>query len=88
MLLLLSKILTFAFIASTCGIFLSEGGHPIFQSILENELKLEIGPTELWEKIPIPTYLEITFFNVTNPDAVAAGTEKPILVEMGPYVYE
>ena len=40
-----------------------------------------------WQKIPIPVYLRIRFFNITNPDGVALG-EKAALNEMGPYVYK
>jgi hypothetical protein len=54
------------------------------------QLKLENGTQvySLWAEAPIPIYLEMYFFNLTNPDAVQKGHEKPNLVEMGPYVYE
>jgi hypothetical protein len=41
----------------------------------------------MWENIPFPLHFEVMFFNVTNPDEVVSGKQKPILVELGPYVY-
>ena len=35
---------------------------------------------------PVETYFTVYQFNVTNPEAVLAGS-KPRLVEVGPYVY-
>jgi hypothetical protein len=37
--------------------------------------------------MPIPMFSSFYFFNVTNPEDVAKGA-KPIVKEMGPYVYE
>ena len=42
---------------------------------------------ELWGKFPFAFELQFYFFNVTNPDAIKAG-DKPILQEVGPFVYE
>ena len=41
----------------------------------------------IWGKFPIPYELRIYFFNVTNPDDIANGA-KPILQEVGPFIYE
>lgn len=41
----------------------------------------------IWSEMPIPMFSKFYFFNVTNPDAVMDGA-KPILNEMGPYVYQ
>ena len=35
---------------------------------------------------PVETYFTVYQFNVTNPEAVLAGS-KPRLAEVGPYVY-
>jgi hypothetical protein len=40
----------------------------------------------MWQKIPIPVYLRIRIFNLTNPLEISEGA-KPILREVGPYVY-
>lgn len=40
-----------------------------------------------WAKVPIPLYQRIYLFNVTNPEKVNQG-EKPILEQLGPYVFQ
>ena len=44
----------------------------------------------LWKQLPpeLPMFMNIYFFNVTNPEEVAANTEKPKIIEVGPYVYQ
>jgi len=61
----------------------------IIEDKIEEEVRLVEG-TETWNKWlnnPVPVYLKFTFFNITNPRAVLEG-QKPILVEVGPYVYK
>ncbi|XP_057325256.1 protein croquemort-like isoform X2 [Microplitis mediator] len=62
----------------------------IFYKILFKELVL--SPTSqsytMWEKTPIPMYLEIYLFNWTNPkDFSLKSKYKPHFNEMGPYVF-
>ncbi|XP_069954605.1 lysosome membrane protein 2 isoform X3 [Cherax quadricarinatus] len=38
-------------------------------------------------KAPVPIYMQIYLFNVTNPDAIRFHGAKPILKEVGPYTY-
>lgn len=41
-----------------------------------------------WKESPIPIYMDIFFFNWTNPQEVIQNiTDKPSFVEMGPYVF-
>lgn len=40
-----------------------------------------------WKEVPIPVFQQIYIFNVTNSEDVLKG-EKPILEELGPYVYQ
>ena len=42
---------------------------------------------EMWRKPLTNPQLKVYFFNVTNPTDFLRG-EKPILKEIGPYVYE
>jgi len=40
----------------------------------------------MWLVTPLPIYVKIRLFNVTNPEDILSGS-KPILQELGPYVY-
>ncbi|CAG9791751.1 unnamed protein product [Diatraea saccharalis] len=42
---------------------------------------------EKWRKLPMPLDFKVYVFNVTNPEEVNNGA-KPILAEVGPYVYK
>ncbi|GBP51882.1 Sensory neuron membrane protein 2 [Eumeta japonica] len=42
---------------------------------------------EKWRKLPIPLIFKVYLFNVTNPEEVNGG-ERPVLSEVGPYVYD
>ncbi|XP_017877903.1 protein croquemort-like isoform X2 [Ceratina calcarata] len=62
----------------------------IYSTILTGQLTLTPTSTnhDLWKETPIPMFLKLYFFNLTNPQAFTSpdGT-KPNFVEMGPYVY-
>ncbi|XP_003708422.1 protein croquemort [Megachile rotundata] len=62
----------------------------VYSSVLFKELSLTPESTnyKLWTKTPIPMYLKIYMFNLTNAEnfGVIKG-EKPNFVEMGPYVF-
>ncbi|XP_076174152.1 protein croquemort [Ptiloglossa arizonensis] len=62
----------------------------IYTSILESQLTLT--PTsanyELWKETPIPMYLKLYMFNLTNPEVFTSPNGmKPKFEEMGPYVF-
>lgn len=62
----------------------------IYSSILFKELSLTPKSTnyELWIETPIPMYLKIYMFNLTNPEnCFVINGEKPNFVELGPYVF-
>ncbi|XP_047356579.1 protein croquemort isoform X1 [Vespa velutina] len=62
----------------------------IFNWFLLKELTLTPTSTiyNLWKETPIPMYLKFYFFNWTNPDVFNHPLNiKPVLVEMGPYVF-
>uniref|UniRef100_A0A1B6MBF3 Scavenger receptor class B member 1 n=1 Tax=Graphocephala atropunctata TaxID=36148 RepID=A0A1B6MBF3_9HEMI len=41
----------------------------------------------MWKETPLPMYMNVVLFNWTNPEQSLRGPEKPILTEMGPYVF-
>lgn len=42
---------------------------------------------DLWQKVPIPLYLEFYVFNWTNPEDVYKQNVKPHFEEIGPFVF-
>ncbi|ODN03610.1 Lysosome membrane protein 2 [Orchesella cincta] len=60
-----------------------------FQNKVEKTVRLIDGGFvfKLWRDADVPIYMLVRFFNVTNPDRVLKG-DKPILAEVGPYVYQ
>ncbi|XP_022913485.2 sensory neuron membrane protein 2-like [Onthophagus taurus] len=42
---------------------------------------------ERWRKLPVDMAFKVYIFEITNPEEVIAGTEKPNVKERGPYVY-
>lgn len=40
-----------------------------------------------WNSDVVPVYFKVYLFNVTNPENVVWKKEKPVLEEVGPYVY-
>ncbi|ODN04768.1 Scavenger receptor class B member 1 [Orchesella cincta] len=61
----------------------------IIQSKISQQVRLvEGGDTwKKWENIPIPIYMSVYIFNITNPEELKEG-KKPIVEELGPYVYQ
>lgn len=62
----------------------------VFQMVLEKELTLTESSKSYaaWKHTTIPLYLDFYMFNWTNPEESLNNPKvKPILVEMGPYVF-
>ncbi|TRY75716.1 hypothetical protein TCAL_08673 [Tigriopus californicus] len=85
-----------AFLALITALLLLLGGvlvlvfdHQLFTSILEKNFPIVPGSPVYphWLKLPVPMYTSIYLFNITNLAAVQEG-HKPILQEVGPFVYE
>lgn len=78
------------------GVIFACGGSILFYKF-PDILKSQIGQSlmliegteaaDRFESPPVPTYLKIFIFNVTNPEEVNEDAAKPILEEIGPYVY-
>jgi len=65
------------------------GFDPLVRSLVLKKLVLSNTSEtfQIWEDPPISPHFRIYFFNLTNPEAVFEGKEKPKLVEVGPYTY-
>lgn len=68
-------------------------GFRVFPDQVQQQVAQKVLLTEgseswgLWEKLPIPMNFKVYFFNVTNVDDIHKG-EKPIVQEVGPFVYD
>jgi len=65
------------------------GFNPLVRSLVLKRLVLSntSDTFHIWEDPPISPHFKVYFFNLTNPEQVFNGTEKPNLVEIGPYSY-
>ncbi|CAB0034264.1 unnamed protein product [Trichogramma brassicae] len=65
----------------------------IFPTILKFQLKRKVAlkkgwmMRDTWSKFPFVVNMNFYMFNVTNPEAIKEG-EKPIVQEVGPFVYD
>ncbi|XP_031845637.1 protein croquemort [Nomia melanderi] len=83
-------ILLLGLIIAIFGLALGIVWSTIYSTLVRTQLSLT--PTssnyDLWKETPIPMYLKLYMFNLTNPQALTSsdGT-KPNFKEMGPYVF-
>jgi len=65
------------------------GFDPLVRSLVLKKLVLSNSSEtfHIWEDPGISPHFKVYFFNLTNPEAVFEGTEKPKLVEVGPYTF-
>jgi len=65
------------------------GFDPLVRSIVLKKLVLSntSDTFHIWEDPPISPHFKVYFFNLSNPEQVFSGEEKPNLVEIGPYTY-
>ncbi|KAG8196568.1 hypothetical protein JTE90_003581 [Oedothorax gibbosus] len=62
---------------------------PIVRFFMQRELILKPGNEfyDIWKELPIPIFQKIYIFNITNPEEFSKKGHKPILQELGPYVF-
>ena len=56
-------------------------------SIQKAQLRPDSDVVEKWAHPKVEMTIEFYFFNVTNPNEVMNGSEKPRVVEIGPYAF-
>lgn len=57
----------------------------IFQRL---ELKNNTQTYKYWQQLPVPLNMSIYLFNWTNPEATIKNGDKPIVQQLGPYVFK
>jgi len=72
------------------GIIMADLWPQIFGDIMKNKLELENNTQtyKYWQQIPVPLYMSIYLFNWTNPEETLQKGVKPILQQLGPYVFK
>merc|ERR1712071_605608 len=62
----------------------------ICNSIIDWQLELKEGTLMwgMWKDAPVPMYINFYFFNILNTDDITKHHAKPILQEVGPYVFK
>ena len=65
--------------------------YPVSNIVLLLSQKLELTPGSegyvFWHTMPVPIFIKFYFWNVTNADEVVNNKSRPILEQLGPYVY-
>ncbi|XP_050549016.1 protein croquemort-like isoform X2 [Daktulosphaira vitifoliae] len=71
------------------GIIMTGLWPQIFDNIMKDRLELKNNTQtyKFWEKIPVPLEMEVYLFNWTNPEDTLQNKSKPILQQLGPYVF-
>jgi len=61
----------------------------LYAAIMKSQMEVYEGSTsyEMWKDLSIPMYMRIFYFNCTNHRNVIDNHEKPLLKQVGPYVF-
>lgn len=72
-----------------CGILVLLHFRDFVDNIIKSEITLREGSqiAQVWAKPPVRPQLKLYFFNMTNPRRFLKGA-KPVLQEVGPFVYD
>lgn len=82
-------VVVVAVLATVLSVAMLAGGYnAILNSAIHEELVIKEGSKayDMWKATPVPLYLKLYVFNLTNPEEFQNGS-KPVLEEVGPYVW-
>jgi len=85
-----SSVATVGIILVAVGITLTQIGPGIVEDLVHEKLSLMDETSDGYKYFitpPVAVKVNFTFFEVTNPDDVSSGRNKPNLQEKGPYVF-
>ncbi|XP_055318863.1 scavenger receptor class B member 1 isoform X1 [Sitodiplosis mosellana] len=82
-------VIAFALCLLLCGILVTFGFTAIVKLVIDHQVALRPGAQSFgwWSKPPVEPMMKIYVYNVTNADEFLNNGTKPILDELGPYVY-
>jgi len=84
--IIVMSIMTLTAISSTA--MLAGGYDAIFNKVMHMMMQVTEGSQayEIWKDVPVPMRISFYLFNLTNPEEFEKGA-KPVVEEIGPYVY-
>lgn len=82
-------MIAFALCLLLLGVLVTFGFTSLVKYIIDNRVALQPGGESFgwWSKPPVEPHMKIYVYNVTNADEFLNNGSKPILDELGPYVY-
>lgn len=82
-------MIAFALCLLLLGVLVTLGFMSLVKFIIDSRVALKQGGESFgwWSKPPVEPVMKIYVYNVTNADEFLNNGSKPILDELGPYVY-
>lgn len=82
-------VIAFALCLLILGILVTFGFTAIVKLVIDHRVALRKGGQSYnwWSKPPVEPFIKIYVYNVTNADEFLNNGTKPILDELGPFVY-
>lgn len=82
-------VIAFALCLLLCGILVTFGFTAIVKLVIDHQVALRPDAQSFgwWSKPPVEPMMKIYVYNVTNADEFLNNGTKPVLDELGPYVY-
>lgn len=71
------------------GVLVTFGFSAIVSLVIDHQVALREGGQSFtwWSKPPVEPFIRLYVYNVTNADEFLNNGTKPVLDELGPYVY-
>lgn len=82
-------VIAFALCLLFSGVLVTFGFTAIVRLVIDHQIALRPGAQSFgwWSKPPVEPMMKIHVYNVTNADEFLNNGTKPVLDELGPYVY-
>ena len=89
MLLITGFVIAFSLCLIILGVLVTFGFSALVKLVIDRQVALRPGGQSFgwWAKPPVTPMMTVYVYNVTNADEFLNNGSKPILDELGPYVY-
>lgn len=83
-------VIAFSLCLIVLGVLVTFGFTAVVNLVIDSQVALKVGGRsyKLWSKPPVVPRISVYVYNVTNADEFLNNGSKPILDELGPYVYK